>query len=162
RVHFLFFDEFPPRNLIDTNLHLLAKPLVMGEQTRDGLIHELVRTPSRPRGKFVKLIFLLPGQANFHTCQCSTGIPAQCHLVFRLSEGAGAAASPEWTRIGAAFAAAGKSTICSKIQNSTELLFGLLFGRGADEPVPSTIHHGENLSKTELTRINAIAASGQA
>ena len=44
RVHFFFFDELAARNLVNANLHLSLKPLVMGKQLRDGFLHKLVRS----------------------------------------------------------------------------------------------------------------------
>ena len=67
RVHFFFFDELAARNLVNANLHLGLKPLVMGKQLRDGFPHKLVRSAAGLGRESVKLGFLLLGQMHFHT-----------------------------------------------------------------------------------------------
>ena len=67
RVHFFFFDKLAACNLVDANLHLGLKPLVMSKQLRDGFLHKLVRAAAGLGGESVKLGFLLLGQMHFHT-----------------------------------------------------------------------------------------------
>ncbi len=65
-VHFFFLNEFTTRNLVDADLHLLLKPLVVGKQTGDGLLHQIVGASPSPQGKLVELKFLILRQRNFH------------------------------------------------------------------------------------------------
>ncbi len=60
-VHFFFLNEFAPFNLVDSNLHLLLEPLVVGKKLGNGFPHELVGSPSGLGGKIVKLGFLIIG-----------------------------------------------------------------------------------------------------
>jgi hypothetical protein len=67
RVHFFFFDELAARNLVNANLHLSVKPLVMCKQLRNGLLHKLVRPAAGLGREGIKFGFLLLGQMHFHT-----------------------------------------------------------------------------------------------
>ena len=58
-IHFFFFDEFASFNLVDSNLYLLLEQFAMGEQSRDGFLHQIVGPPACFRGKLVQLSFLI-------------------------------------------------------------------------------------------------------
>jgi hypothetical protein len=45
-IHFLFFNELSPRDPIDPHLNLFLKPFIVGEQTRNRLLHQLIGGPS--------------------------------------------------------------------------------------------------------------------
>src|SRR4029077_17249863 len=92
----------------------------------------------------------------------SSQAKAQCHLVFGLSKAELAAPSPNLSRVGAVFAALGKSTFRGEIQDTKELLFVLLLGGSRDQLMPSCIDQSENLRKTELAWIHSTPARGQA
>ena len=64
---FLLLNELAARNLVNANLHLSLKPLVMGKHLRDSFLHKLVRSAAGLGREGVKLGFLLLGQMHFHT-----------------------------------------------------------------------------------------------
>jgi hypothetical protein len=66
-VHFLFFDEFAARDLVNSNLHLLLKPLVVGKQPRHSFLHKIIGVSSGFGGQIVKLRFLNLRQIDFHS-----------------------------------------------------------------------------------------------
>jgi hypothetical protein len=67
RIHLFFFDELAARNLLNANLHLSLKPLVIGEHLRNRFLHEVVRCPAGLGRKGTQLSFLLLRQMHFHT-----------------------------------------------------------------------------------------------
>jgi len=52
-VHLLFLDEFAARDLLETHLHLLFEPLVVGKQPGYRFLHQIVGVSSRRYSKLV-------------------------------------------------------------------------------------------------------------
>src|SRR5580692_7568712 len=62
-VHLFLFDEFPPRNLVNPDLHLFLEPLAVRKQAGDGLLDQVIRSPPRSEGKIVQLGLLISGKS---------------------------------------------------------------------------------------------------
>jgi len=65
-VHFFFLDELAACDLVDSDLHLLLKPLVVGKQPGDRFLHQIVGASPSLEGKLVELGFLILRQRYFH------------------------------------------------------------------------------------------------
>ncbi len=66
RIHLVFFDKFAAGYLIDADLHLFLKPLVIGEHLRHSFLQKLVGSTAGLGGKRGETGFLLSGQIHFH------------------------------------------------------------------------------------------------
>ena len=65
-VHFFFFDEFAPFDLVDSNLHLLAKASAAHNQLRHRFLYKRVCSASGSGRQLIELSFLTLGQLHFH------------------------------------------------------------------------------------------------
>jgi hypothetical protein len=60
-VHRFVFDEFASCDLLNANLYLLLEPLAMGKELGNGLLHQLIGSPTGLNGELVKLGLLVLG-----------------------------------------------------------------------------------------------------
>ena len=65
-VQFFFFDEFAAVELVEANLDLIFKPLVVGEKAGDGFLDQFVGTTAGAAGEVVELGFLGFREMDFH------------------------------------------------------------------------------------------------
>jgi len=65
-VHFFFLDEFTARDLVEAHLNLLFEPFVVGKQTGNRFLHQVVGVSSSCDSKLVELCFLILRQMHFH------------------------------------------------------------------------------------------------
>jgi hypothetical protein len=71
RIHLVFFDRVASRDLIHSNLHLLLKPIIPGEQFRYGLLHQVAHCPAGLGSEGSKPGFFVRRQKYFHTQKVS-------------------------------------------------------------------------------------------
>jgi hypothetical protein len=58
-IHIFLINEFAARDLVDSHLHLLFEPRIVGEQASDSLLHQVICASSGLEGKVVELGFLI-------------------------------------------------------------------------------------------------------